>query len=152
MRRDTGIGLSMLALCGLFYWQAGRALTPPFVPIGPAFYPRVILILLAVLAVWLIAEDVFTARRRAATPAAAVLNYRLVVICFIVFGGYVVGLSLLGYLLATFLFVLGLGWVMGPCKAGDFPTLALVAIGTAIVTHLIFEKYLHVFLPSGLLF
>jgi putative tricarboxylic transport membrane protein len=155
MGRDGGIGLGLLGLCGLLYWQTGGIPTPPFVPIGPAFYPRIILILLAALAVWLILGDALARPRRRARPAARAtspLNYRLVVICFIIFGAYVIGLSVLGYLLATFLFVLGLGWVMGPREHRELPKLAAVAIATTAVTYLIFEKYLHVFLPRGLLF
>ena len=47
MKRDAGIGVGLLVFCGLLYWQAGLVSAPPFVPIGPAFFPRVILILLA---------------------------------------------------------------------------------------------------------
>jgi hypothetical protein len=154
MGRDSGIGLGLLAACGLLYWQTGAIPTPPFVPIGPAFYPRIVLVLLAALAVWLILEELLTRAPRpgtAATPASR-HNYRLVVICFLVFGGYVIGLSVLGYLLSTFLFVLGLGWSMGPRTHRELPTLFAVAAGTTIVTFLVFEKYLHVFLPRGLLF
>jgi hypothetical protein len=154
MGRDSGIGLGLLVACGLLYWQTGAIRTPPFVPIGPAFYPRVVLGLLAALVVWLILEDLLTRVPRAGTAAAPVSrpNYRLVVICFLVFGAYVVGLSLLGYLLSTFLFVLGLGWVTGPRTPREVPRLFAVAAGTTLATYLIFEKYLHVFLPRGLLF
>ncbi len=155
MGRDGGIGLGLLGLCGLLYWQTGGIPTPPFVPIGPAFYPRITLILLAALAVWLILGDALARPRRPTrpgTPSASPLNYRLVVLCFIVFGGYVIGLSLLGFLLATFLFVLALGWLMGPHEYRELPKLAAVALATTVLTYLIFEKYLHVFLPRGLFF
>jgi hypothetical protein len=152
--RDSGIGLGLLAACGLLYWQTGAIPTPPFVPLGPAFYPRIVLVLLAALAVWLILEDLLARAPRPGTAAPPVSrpNYRLVVICFLVFGGYVIGLSLLGYLLSTFLFVLGLGWVMGPRAHRELPTLFALAAGSTLATYLIFEKYLHVFLPRGLLF
>ena len=155
MRRDTGIGVGLLAFCALLYWQAGLVSTPPFVPIGPAFYPRVILILLAGLAVWLIAEDVLSRRapsRQVKKPTASPPDYGRVLLAFFVFLGYVIGLSLIGYLAATFLFVLGLSWAMGPREIRTLPKLAAVAIGTALVTYLVFEKYLYVFLPRGLLF
>jgi hypothetical protein len=157
MRRDIWIGLGLLACCGLMYWQAGLAPTPPFVPFGPGFYPRVILILLAALSLWLIAESV-VGRGRAAPPrpqagAGTVRpNYPLVAGCFAVLGGYVAGLSLLGYFASTFLFVLGLSWLMGPRRGRELPKLTLVAAGTTLVTYLAFEKYLHVFLPRGLWF
>jgi putative tricarboxylic transport membrane protein len=155
MRRDAAIGLGLLAFCALLYWQAGRTPTPPFVPIGPAFYPRVVLILLAGLAVWLIAEDLLRKRvpspgvKKAATPPP---DYGRVLLAFFVFLGYVIGLSLIGYLASTFLFVLGLSWAMGPREVRTLPKLAAVAIGTALVTYVVFEKYLYVFLPRGLLF
>jgi hypothetical protein len=155
MRRDAGIGVGLLAFCGLLYWQAGLVSVPPFVPIGPAFYPRVILIFLAGLAVWLIVEDLLKKRvpaREAKKLAGPAPNYRRVLLGFIVFLGYVAGLSLIGYLTATFLFVLGLSWAIGPRNIREMPKLIAIAIGTALVTFLIFEKYLYVFLPRGLLF
>lgn len=155
MRRDAGIGVGLLAFCGLLYWQAGLVSVPPFVPIGPAFYPRVILIFLAGLAVWLIVEDLLKKRapaREAKKPTAPSPNYRRVLLGFIVFLGYVAGLSIIGYLTATFLFVLGLSWAIGPRNIREMPKLIAIAIGTALVTFLIFEKYLYVFLPRGLFF
>lgn len=155
MRRDTGIGVGLLTFCGLLYWQAGLVSAPPFVPIGPAFYPRVILILLAGLAVWLITEDLLRRRapaKKAAKPTGPASNYRKVLLGFIIFLGYVAGLSLIGYLMATFLFVLGLSWTIGPRNVREMPKLVVIAIGTTLATYLIFEKYLYVFLPQGLLF
>jgi putative tricarboxylic transport membrane protein len=154
MRRDTGIGVGLLAFCGILYWQAGLVSAPPFVPIGPAFYPRVVLILLAGLAVWLIAEDLLRKppAKKVAKPTGPVPNYRKVLLGFILFLGYVAGLSFIGYLTATFLFVLGLSWAIGPRNVRELPKLAAIAIGTALATYLIFEKYLYVFLPRGLLF
>jgi len=153
--RDTGIGIGLLAFCGLLYWQTGLVSVPPFVPIGPSFYPRVILILLAALAVWLIAEDLLKKRApawEAKKPAGPAPHYRRVLLGFIVFLGYVGSLSLIGYLTATFLFILGLGWSVGPRDRRELPKLAAIAIGTTLVTYLVFEKYLYVFLPRGLLF
>jgi len=155
MRRDTGIGVGLLAFCGLLYWQAGLVSAPPFVPIGPAFYPRVMLILLAGLAVWLIVEDLLRRRvpeRQAEKLTASAPEYRKVLLGFILFLAYVAGLSLIGYLASTFLFVLGFSWSIGPRNIREMPKLVVIAIGTALATYLIFEKYLYVFLPRGLLF
>lgn len=155
MKRDAGIGVGLLAFCCLLYWQAGLVSAPPFVPIGPAFYPRVILILLAGLSLWLIAEDLLRRRplaKGAAKPAGTAPNYRKVLLGFIIFLGYVAGLSLIGYLTATFLFVLGLSWSIGPRNIRELPKLIAIAVGTTLATYLVFQKYLYVFLPQGLLF
>ncbi len=155
MKRDAGIGIGLLAFCGLLYWQAGHVSAPPFVPIGPAFYPRVILILLAGLSLWLIAEDLLRKplpEKKVAKPTGPAPNYRKVLLGFIIFLGYVAGLSLIGYPTATFLFVLGLSWSIGPRNVRELPKLIVIAVGTTLSTYLIFEKYLYVFLPRGLLF
>ncbi len=155
MRRDTAIGAGLLAFCAFLYWQAGLVSAPPFVPIGPAFYPRVILVLLAGLAVWLIAEDLLrrpAPARKTGKAAGPVPEYRKVLLGFTIFLGYVAGLSLIGYLAATFLFVLVLSWSIGPRNVRELPKLVVIAIGTTLATYLIFEKYLYVFLPQGVLF
>ena len=155
MGRDTAIGVGLLGLCGLLYWQAGLVSVPPFIPIGPSFYPRVMLIFLAGLAVWLIAEDLFKKRapagetKKAAGPAP---NYRRVLWGFLLFLGYVACLDLIGFMTSTFLFVLGMSWAIGPRRARELPKLFAVAAGTALACYLLFEKYLYVFLPRGLLF
>lgn len=41
---------------------------------------------------------------------------------------------------------------MGPREIRALPKLVGVAIGTVLATYLVFEKYLYVFLPRGLLF
>jgi putative tricarboxylic transport membrane protein len=155
MGRDTGIGIGLLVFSGILYWQAGLVSVPPFIPIGPSFYPRVVLVLLAGLAVWLIGEDILKKRapeRKAKKPAGAIPNYNRVILGFFVFLGYVASLDLIGYVTSTFLFVLGLSWAIGPRNLREMPKLAAIAVGTALATYLIFEKYLHVFLPRGLLF
>jgi putative tricarboxylic transport membrane protein len=155
MSRDTGIGIGLLAFCGLLYWQTGLITVPPFVPIGPAFYPRVMLLFLAGLAVWLIGEDLLKKGRAAGETkkrTGPAPNYRRVLWGFLIFLGYVVGLDLIGFITSTFLFILGLSWAVGPRKVREIPKLLLVAAGTAMACYLLFEKYLYVFLPRGLLF
>jgi putative tricarboxylic transport membrane protein len=155
MGRDTGIGVGLLVFCGILYWQAGLVSVPPFIPIGPSFYPRVVLVLLAGLAVWLVVEDTLKRRapaKAAKKPAGPAPNYRRVFIGFLVFLGYVACLDLIGYMASTFLFVLGLSWAIGPRNMREMPKLVVVAAGTALATYVIFERYLYVFLPRGLLF
>ena len=155
MGLDVVIGIGLLAFCGFLYWQAGLVSVPPFIPIGPAFYPRAVLILLAGLAMWLIVENLLKGRapargaKKAAGPAP---NYRRVLLGFFVFLGYVAALDLIGFVTSTFLFILGLSWATGPRHIREMPKLVAVSIVTTLATFLIFEKYLHVFLPRGLLF
>jgi hypothetical protein len=154
--RDGVAGLVCLALSiGLFALTFGL---PPatVVPIGPAFYPRVVIALLGALSVILIVMDLRAARARAGTatvPAAAAAagpNYRLVLATFIEFGLYIALLPLIGFRLATFAFVVALQVTLEWPRSPKHWALTLaVAIGTSAVCYIVFEDYLSVLLPRG---
>jgi hypothetical protein len=116
------------------------------VPIGPAFYPRILFTVTAVLAGLLVVSDLLSRRRRAAPPA----RYRLVVITFAVFAAYVAALPWLGYRASTLLFVGGLQAALEPpASARRWALVAAVAVATTAVTYYVFEAYLSVLLPRG---
>src|SRR5512140_766838 len=77
-----------------------------FVPVGPDFYPRIVLIIMAVLSALLIAADLWPQGAKGAeAPAAAApekRNYRLVGVTYAVFVVYVILLPLVGYRVSTF--------------------------------------------------
>jgi hypothetical protein len=77
-------------------------------------------------------------------------NYRLVVIAFAIVGAYVALLPLLGFRVATGLFVGALQAALGrPQTARQWIVLAAIALGTAAVSYFVFERYLMVLLPRG---
>lgn len=149
--RDGIAGLVCLALSlGMLVLTRGLPHSP-MVPVGPAFYPRVVLALLAGLSALLIAFDLRAGRRgRPAAERKTQANYRLVAITFAAFVVYVVLLPLLGFRIATFVFVAGLQWLLErPRSAGRWVLLFAIALATAWLTHLAFEQYLSVLLPRG---
>jgi putative tricarboxylic transport membrane protein len=150
--RDGISGLACLALSlGMLLLTRGLP-ESPMVPVGPAFYPRVVLVLMAGLSLLLLVLDLRTARagRPAVAKAAAAPNYRLVVITFTTFIVYIVLLPLLGFRIATFLFVGGLQALLEPPRSARRWALVLaIAIVTTVVTYLAFEQYLSVLLPRG---
>lgn len=125
------------------------------VPIGPDFYPRIVLVITLVLSVMLIAADLLSAWRghgAVAAPVAAPVprNYRLVVATFAVFGVYVLLLPFLGFRISTFLFVAALQAVLEkPHGWRRWAVVVTAALATVIVTYLAFEVYLSVLLPRG---
>ena len=154
--RDAIAGLVCLAISvGLLLLT--RGLPPPImVPIGAAFYPRLVLSFMAVLSILLVATDWRARRKRrpAPTPGAAVAsvrpNYLRVFATFVVFGLYVVLLPMLGFRIATVLFVavlqIALDW---PRSWRRWLLVAVVAVGTSLVCDVAFERYLSVLLPRG---
>jgi putative tricarboxylic transport membrane protein len=153
--RDLIAGLVCLAtslvLLALTYNLPGPSL---LVPIGPGFYPRIVLGITAVLSAALVVQSLL-ARRGAALPKTAgapeYINYRLVLATFAIFGLYVGFLPYLGYRVATFLFVGALQAILEPpAGARSWGRVLIVAVATAAATYYTFEGYLSVLLPRGL--
>jgi hypothetical protein len=157
LSRDGIAGLVCLALSiGMFTLTFGL---PPaaMVPIGPAFYPRVVVLILGALSIILIVLDVLATRRqpvRAAAAAAATAgpapNYRLVLATFVEFGLYIVLIPLIGFRISTFLFVLLLEITLEwPRNPKHWILMIVVAVATSLVCFYVFEDYLSVLLPRG---
>ena len=153
MSRDGWIGLGLLIFAGWLYSNLGKISPNPFVPIGPAFYPRVLLLLTLILSLSLVAQDVLAQgkekKERKAASADWFKHYQPTLLGFAAFGIYVLLLPGLGYLLSTILFVASLQWLLGKPSLRRLPGSVSVGIGTSVITWLIFEKYLYVLLPRG---
>ena len=154
--RDGLAGLVCLAgSLGLLALTRGLP-QPALVPIGPGFYPRIVLGVTAALSAALVVIDLL-GRRRARTggtataesPPPLIRNPRLVGTTFAIFTGYVALMPLIGFRLATGLFVLTLQAALEPELRRHWIRVALVAVLTAWLTHLAFEGYLSVLLPRG---
>jgi putative tricarboxylic transport membrane protein len=152
-------GISGLICLAISLWLLVLTVwLPPatMVPLGPAFYPRIVLALLALLSVILIVSDILAMRRpqpavTAAAPAAAAApNYRLVIATFIQFGLYIALLPELGFRISTFLFMLALQVTLEwPRTAKRWGLAIAVAVATSLICHFVFEYYLSVLLPRG---
>jgi hypothetical protein len=153
-------------VAGLFGLAIGLLLLPhalglprlPIVPIGPGFYPALVLAFLAGTCALLVVQDVLVQRQPAAppseaqsTPATPPRAYGLVAAAFVTVAAYVVLLPLLGFRIATALFVAAFQLVLErPATLPQWLLLAAVAVGTSAVTYLVFELYLTVLLPRGI--
>ena len=143
--RDGIAGLVCLG-GSLWFLALTRGLPhPALVPIGPGFYPRILLGILVVLSAALVVSDLLSRRRAAAAPA----RYRLVLLAFAIFSAYVALMPVLGYRVATFLFVGALQATLEPPRGARWWLVLAVALATTLVTYYIFERYLSVLLPRG---
>ncbi|MBE0614237.1 MAG: tripartite tricarboxylate transporter TctB family protein [Burkholderiales bacterium] len=156
MTRDGIAGLICLALSLCLLVLTRGLPKSSFVPIGPDFYPRIVLAIMALLSVILIATDLWKKRARSAKPSAEAVadsekrNYRLVGITFAVFAAYVVLLPFAGYRIATFIFMAALQAVFEmPRSARRWIIVLTSALVTAAITYLVFQHYLSVLLPRG---
>jgi hypothetical protein len=150
--RDGIAGLAVLAASLVLFALTLDLKDSPMVPVGPGFYPRIVLALTAVLSLGLAIGDLLARRKRgpAPPPAAIKLNYSLVAISFGVFALYTVALPWLGFRIATFLFVGGSNALLDrPRSAKGWVRALILALATAVVTWLVFEHWLSVLLPRG---
>lgn len=149
--RDGVAGLVCLA-GSLWLVALTRGLPQPaLVPIGPGFYPRIVLGITASLSALLVVSDLVARRRRTRGPGAPAVarSQRLVALAFAVFGAYVLLMPALGFRVATFLFVGSLQGVLERPSGRRWLLVLATAAATALLTHLVFESYLSVLLPRG---
>ena len=119
----------------------------PLVPIGPGFYPRIVLGLTAVLAAALVLIDLLTKAQVRPLPKA---DYGSVVLHFAVFGLYVLALPSLGFRVATLAYIAVTNALLDrPRSAKGWLRVAALALIATAVVYLVFEHYLTVLLPRG---
>jgi hypothetical protein len=150
--RDGIAGLVLLVVSLVLLVQSFQLPSLPIVPVGPGFYPAIVLSFMAAASALLVVQDVIKHRApaEAGVSDAPRRNYRLVVIAFAIVGAYVALLPLLGFRIATVLFVGTLQAALDrPKSARQWAVLAAIALGTAAVSYLVFERYLLVLLPRG---
>jgi len=148
LSREGWAGLATLVASFVRFVLTLDLKTNPLVPIGPGFYPRIVLGLSAALAAMLVAFDLYSGKKQSTDGSAA--NYRLVLLVFVVFGVYVGLMPGLGFRISTFLFVAALQSLLEPPKGvKGWAVVLATALFTTLVTHTIFERYLSVLLPRG---
>jgi hypothetical protein len=148
LSRDGWAGLAVLA-ASLFLFALTLGLKDnPLVPIGPGYYPRLVLGVTAVLALALVVDDLFS--RRQPEAHAKKLNYPLVLGLFAVFGLYCGALPYLGFRISTLAYVAATNALLDvPRSARGWLRVAAVALITTVVVYFAFERYLTVLLPRG---
>ena len=152
MSRDAAAGLAVLAASLVLFALTLDLKDNPMVPVGPGFYPRIVLGLTALLSLGLVIGDVLARRKQGAAlaPKQEKLNYPLVAINFGVFALYCTALPGLGFRIATFAYVVAANALLAPPRGlKGWAGAVLLGLATAFATWLVFERYLSVLLPRG---
>ncbi len=148
--RDGIAGLILFVISLVLLVQSFQLPSLPIVPVGPGFYPAIVLSFMAVASALLVAQDIFKPRAPAGDGDAPKRNFRAVLTAFAIVGAYVALLPLLGFRVATVLFVGALQAALDrPQTARQWAILAAIALGTAALSYVVFERYLLVLLPRG---
>jgi putative tricarboxylic transport membrane protein len=146
LSRDGWTGLAVLAASLVLLGFTLGLRDNPLVPIGPGFYPRIVLVITAVLSGWVLVQSFWQPARAAKGEE----NYRLVGIVFAIFFLYVGALPFLGFRIATLFFVPALQVTLDyPKDRKGWVIVAATALITTLVSYVLFEHYLQVLLPRG---
>jgi putative tricarboxylic transport membrane protein len=148
LSRDGWGGLAALAASLFLYALTLGLKDNPLVPIGPGYYPRIVLAITAVLALAVVVADLWA--KKAAPPPREKLNYAMVAAMFAVFGLYCGALPFLGFRIATFIYLAVTNAMLDyPKGAKGWLRVLAVALITTVVVYFAFERYLSVLLPRG---
>lgn len=147
LSKDGWAGLAVLAASLFLFGLTFGLERNPLVPIGPGFYPRIVLGLTALLAAALVAFDLF---RKMELPGLGQASYGAVILHFAVFGLYVAALPWLGFRIATFAYVAAANSLLDPPRSvKGYLRVAAIALLTSAVVYVVFEHYLSVLMPRG---
>jgi putative tricarboxylic transport membrane protein len=152
MGRDAITGLVVFATSLLLFWATLGLQRHPLVPVGPEFYPQLVLGTTGFLALLLVVSGVVADRRlRAPIVPTARANYTLVAVAFAIFAIYVIALPYLGFRVATFAFLVAMPLALEPARRARrrWFVVCIVALVATVVIYLAFESYLQVLLPRG---
>jgi hypothetical protein len=152
--RDGIAGLIGLAVSLVLLPHALGLPRLPIVPVGPGFYPSMVLVFMALTSAALLVQDLLAHRHAAPADTAAAppapRAYGLVAAAFAVVAGYIALMPLVGFRLSTALFVAVFQLVLDrPASPQGWAKLIAIAVGTSAVTYWVFEHYLLVLLPRG---
>jgi len=154
---DRLLGLVLLVISGVFYWQTSFFRRPQFAQLegmGPEFFPRGILMGIAVLSLVLLirGQGSLLPSWRLGSVRALFTRYREVVLSLLLFPIYAWAIDQVGFLWATIVYLVVMQLLLKPRWGRD---LVYVVAGSALFSWalvMVFEVYLHVVLPSGNLF
>ncbi len=150
MSRDGIAGLVVLAASLVLFALTLDLKGNPMVPVGPGFYPRIVLAVTALLSLGLVLGEVLNRKRKTEDQPRQQFNYPLVAINFGVFGLYVAALPGLGFRVATFFYVVAANALLArPRSAKGWGVAVILGLVTAFATWLVFERELSVLLPRG---
>lgn len=148
LSQDGWAGLVVAAASLFLFWLTLGLRDNPLVPIGPGYYPRIVLGVSAAFALALVASDLL--RRTPPAPRPQKLNYPLVAAMFAVFALYCGALPYLGFRISTLLYVAACNALLDPPKsAKGWLRVVALAVLTTMLVYYVFERWITVLLPRG---
>lgn len=153
---DVVVGLALVALAAVVWWQAGRLPPPTFDPIGPAAIPKAVALVIAVLGLTMCAVALQAARAGDADPAVGgaeapqgwpALRRALAVVAMLLLYGGLLEVKGFGFTLATILFVAATGILLSRGERRVMLASVVCALILAFGCRYVFTQIFYIDLP-----
>lgn len=153
IRSDTVIGAILVTLVAVLLAMTFYLPSAPYGTMGPALFPRTLLIVLLPLCLVLFLKGLFQdlrEQREALRPFSEWLEqYRNVLVSYVLFFFFALALPYAGYLITGLLFLFLMQLALGPKTWRNTLLYLLVTIGVLAFLFILFRCLLLVFLPQG---
>ena len=153
LRADTVIGAILVAFVSILFLMSFGLPPAPYETMGPALFPRVLLIALFPLCAALFVKSLLNDLRSRPEPMRAFTEwfyiYRNVLVSYALFFIFALTLPWAGYVVSGFVFLLLMQVALGPKGWGKVPQFIAVTVGVLAGLYFIFRVVLLVLLPEG---
>lgn len=139
---DRTLGIAALLLSAFMLWQSyGMVPAFSYEPLGPRAFPMLLGALIGLCGIYILIKGQFKA-------AYIAPNTQLkIVILFLLFVAYGFLFQPLGFIVATFLAIVSIGFIFG----GRLVPLLISGVVSSIALYFLFDRVLSVVLPVGIL-
>lgn len=153
MKKDRILSICMLLICVIFYLETFNFPEKTSIQVaGPAAYPRVLLYAIAFFSIIILIKSFITKADGEDSTSFSwkeFLNkYKIIVLLFLFFGVYVFILSIVGFIVATLLFMFGSqALLMGLKKSKPVIINICVTLIATLSVYFVFTELLGILLP-----
>jgi hypothetical protein len=158
INRDTVCALALLVFCAVFFWSSTSIKDMGYESMSSEMWPRIILGVLTVFSLIYLVRSLSGPLQNADDDADIAVRpagvswlsyYRNVIICFLLFGVFLVTLPYLGMLIGGVLFVFAMLCALGGWSVRKMISHAVIALLAMGGMWAVFTYGLNVILPQG---
>ena len=153
-KKDFIFAVSVIIFCLIMYAETFNFPPPSkFHTFAPSAYPRMLIYTMLVLAGILLLISAIKALRTGGFGFSyqglkdGLREKRIIMAVFGLFGVYLVLMSVLGFIIAAFLFLVICQWLLRKNGQTGWAKIILISVMAALITNYVFKLVLHVYLP-----
>ncbi|MFD1362396.1 tripartite tricarboxylate transporter TctB family protein [Lentibacillus salinarum] len=154
------IGILLILLSAIIYFNSGDFPQVNETHLDPGSYPKLIALLLALLAAALvIKQSILLVKMKTSSfdggfrafAAKQWKEYKLIVFILAALGLYIVFMDVIGFIITSILFMIAAGLIIGPRHKKQVIIISVISLIVTLGMYVFFENVLYIRFPDGLL-